>query len=128
MDREIFLYSDANISRLQEELDKVQAKCTARTLTAKEVCDILSKVEKEIGVPKGKLKGTIVCYTGAEHFANAYKYAPVSTWFTAQHNGRYWVIFDVYRWTCPNRQRNTDIKLSEETKTAYLEKIARIEI
>ena len=110
--------------KLTDALETLQARCTARTITASEVEDILDYATSKLGISKKAMTGTKLVYTGAEHFPNAYKYRPESTHFTAEHNGRFWVITEIARATCPNRADNTHLNLSESAKAALLERFA----
>lgn len=113
----------ANIEKLQAELDKVQDRCTARTVTAQQIVDTLNS----ISVPKCHLHGTTVHWDGAEKFPNAYKYTPDSTHWRAENvNGR-WYITDICRDTCPNRTtRQGRIIFSESAKAWIIERESNI--
>lgn len=111
-------------ARLEELLNEAQRRCTARTLTVAEIEAILHDAEQELGIPKKHLCGTTIHYSGARHFANAYSRrayrAPDSTHFRAVHNGRHWVVTDVSRSWCPNRNDNVAFDLSPSAKVALL--------
>lgn len=117
-----------HVSKLATALDEAQAHSRARTLTTEDVEHILEKVTAEIGVSRSALTGTKLHYTGAEHFPSAYKYRPESTHFTAEHNGRAWVVTDIFRSTCPNRRANVSISLSQSAKTALVARMETIEV
>lgn len=116
--------SITSLEKINAELDAVQARCTARCLDAKKIAFILSEIEKELKLPKIKLKGVRVDYSGAEKFPNAYKYAPESTHFSAVHTGREWQIVDIRRAECPNRLKACRVTLTDDAKAAL---IARFE-
>ena len=107
-----------NIEKLQAELDKVQKKCTARTVTAQEIVDTLNS----IAVPKCHLHGTKVRWNGAEKFPHAYNYTPESThWWAENINGK-WYIVDIFRDTCPNRESKRGlISYSQDAKDWIIE-------
>lgn len=110
--------------KLANALDTIQARCTARTLTADRIEEVLNTASSNLGISKKAMAGTKLVYTGATHFPNAYKYRPESTHFTAEHNGRFWVITDITRATCPDRADDTHLTLSESAKAALLERYA----
>ena len=110
--------------KLTDALETVQARCSVRTLCADEVEKILETATRNLGVSKKAMVGTKLLYTGAQHFPSSYKYQADSTHFTAEHNGRHWVVTSVTRKACPNRQNDTHLTLSEVTKTALIERFA----
>ena len=107
--------------KLTEALKVAQDRCTARTLTCSDIERILEQATEKLNISKANMKGTRLEYTGAEQFPRAYKYRPESTHFTAEHNGRHWVIIYLDRYTCPNRRDNTSLILSELTRAAILD-------
>ena len=120
--KKIIMNNESKKEALQMELDALQRKCSARTLDATDVIRILEKVEQDLDITKKALNGTKVHYDGSEHFPSAYKYKPECTHFLAEHNGKCWVVTNVYRGTCNNREKNTNITLSETAKEALLER------
>ena len=112
--------SETHSKKLAEELDRVQARATARTITPDKVLYILGRVEKYLGIPKKHLKGTRICYDGAQHFPSAYRFIPQSTYFCAEHNGKAWTITSIGRDTCPNRLDDVSITLSDTAKDALI--------
>lgn len=114
--------------KLAAELEKVQNRCTARTLTVREIERILDRAERELAVSKKALTGTTLTYTGAQTFPRAYKYRPESTHFTATFNGRNWVIFEISRDDCPNHHDDTTLQLSDSVKAALLERFSSLRV
>lgn len=106
--------------KLDAALTEVQNRCTDRTLTVSDVERILESASDKLSIPKASLNGTRLAYTGAEKFPSAYKYRPESTHFVAEHNGRFWVIVEIIRRTCPNRTDNASLHLSDSAKEALL--------
>lgn len=115
--------SITNIEKLQAALDEVQKRCSARTIKAQDIVDVLN----EIKVPKKHLDGTKVYWDGAEKFPNAYKYRPESThWWAENVKGR-WYVLGIDRGTCPNRSsRRGEITFSEAAKAWILEQASAI--
>lgn len=107
--------------KLRIALDDVQSRCKARTLTVSDIEYILESASDKMPISKSAMKGTRLDYTGAEKFPNAYKYTPESTHFVAEHNGRFWVILNIDRYICPNRNDNASLMLSDSAKAAILQ-------
>lgn len=114
--------------KLAAELYDVQKHCQARTLTVREIECILEETTQTLNISKKALKGTILTYTGAETFPSAYKYKPESTHFKAECNGRYWVVSEIFRDTCPNRCVNTGIELSDSAKEALTKRSSFLQL
>lgn len=107
-----------NKEKLTKAIKEAEGRATARTITADDIVDILSRIT----VPKSKLNGTIVKYDGAEHFPSTYKYLPESTHFIAKNSNGKWYITDLFRSVCPNRKTwNTHISYSPEAQEWILE-------
>lgn len=112
------------LNKVQAELDNVQKRCSARTVMAVDIANILSK----ISVPKSRLSGTKVYWDGAEKFANAYKYKPGNSthWKAENINGK-WYVTDIYRSTCPNRSTfKGEIEYSDSAKEWIIENASLI--
>ena len=109
--------------KLAKELGKVQSNCKVRILTCENIEDILINVDIKLHIPKTAMKGVKLSYTGAENFPKSYKYTPESTHFTAEHNGRFWVVTSVDRKICPNRSGNVGLMLSDSAKIAILKNL-----
>lgn len=108
-----------NVEAIAEAIKTAEGKATARTLDVKKIQKILDGVSK--GITKTALNGTKVHYDGAQHFPNAYKYRPESTHFRAENVRGKWYVTDIYRDTCPNRAKNTQVTYSEDAIKAILE-------
>lgn len=106
--------------KLESALSAAQAHCTARTLDCDDIEYKLERVTARLGIAKAAMKGTRLTYTGAQHFPKAYQHTPESTHFTAEHNGRFWVVTSITRAECPNRQDDCSLTLSDSAKEAIL--------
>ena len=108
-----------NEKAVSEAIKAAEGKATARRTTALDIMKTLNMVGR--GIPKKKLSGTRVHYSGAEHFPLAYKHRPMSTHWVAENINGKWYVIDIYRDVCPNRYGwNTDIAYSETAKQAIL--------
>lgn len=117
------LVTPTNVTKLAVALDDVQNRCTARTLTADDIAYILQKAERELGIAKKYLAGCKLMYSGAQRFPNAYNGRPESTHFTAEHNGRNWIVTELRRADCPDREGNASITLTEAAKAALIDRL-----
>lgn len=115
-------------TRLNEVLAVEQGRCTARTLSADKIRRILGRIQDQISIPAKYLSGVCVEYDGAQKFPSAYKFRPESTYFTATHDGRTWIITSIGRSTCPNRINNTTVQLTPEAKEKIAERFQSMEI
>lgn len=122
------LATESGRKAISAALEEVQKRCTVRTVTIGDMDRILNRVTDEIGISKKALTGTKVFYSGAERFPNAYKHIPESTHFSAEFNGKAWVILRISRDTCPNRLSNVSTQLSDSAKVAVLERLELMEI
>lgn len=125
--KKIILNTENKISDLTEALNTVQHRCTARTLSAENIVEILNGILAKYPIAKAKMNGVSVHYDGAEHFPNAYRHIPESTHFTAVFNGKCWVITEICRDTCPNRTGfNAVVTLTDTAKMALFEAMEKI--
>lgn len=108
-----------DVEKISVAIKEAEGKATARTVSAKNIMRVIDKVSD--GIPKAKLHGTKIHYDGAEHFPNAYKYRPESTHWEAENVKGKWYITDIYRATCPNREKNTHVEYSNEAKERIIE-------
>lgn len=112
-----------NVDKLAEAIKVAEGRAKERTVTAEDIICILNKIE----VPKSRLNGTVVHYDGGEHFANAYKYAPMSTHWTAENIHGKWYVTDIRRNYCPNRKtRSGYIEFSEAAKEWIIQQASMI--
>lgn len=108
--------------KLQAALDEVQKRCTARTVTAKEIADVLNSIK----VPKKYLDGTKVFWDGAEPFPNAYKYRPESTHWWAENIKGKWYVLGIERNTCPNKSTRKGVIDYSDAANAWILEKARL--
>ena len=105
--------------KIEEAVKKAEGRASVRTVTYDMICRVLDEVSEDI--PKTKLHGTKVHYDGAKNFPKAYKYTPESTHWIAENFRGKWYLIDVYRDTCPNRMRNTQVMYSDSAKQAIVD-------
>ena len=108
-----------NTEKLATAIKEAEGRATARTITPNKIISTLEDVSR--GIPKALLHGTMVEYTGAEHFPNAYKYRPESTHWSAENIKGKWYVTNIFRSVCPNRNDNTWVRYSDEAKQRIIE-------
>lgn len=105
--------------KLEEALNDVQARCTARILSVQEVESILTTLSENLSMcPKKTLKDASVTYTGAERIkrsSGSWK-PPQSTHFTAVYNGTCWVVTKIWRDECPDSDVAIVLNLPEDAQ------------
>ena len=114
-----------NTEKLAIAIKEAEGRATERTVEARDIQYILNEVGD--GIPKAKLHGTKVYYSGARHFAKSYKYRPNSTHWAAENIKGKWYVTDIHRDVCPNRRVNTVIEYSEEAKATIIYESSNVE-
>ena len=117
------LNTEAGRQAIEARLGDVQKRTKSRNISVKDIETVLLRVERNLDIPKCKMDGVTVHYTGAQHFPSAYGGIPESTHFYAIHNGKRWEITDIRRNICPNNTRCVVITLTDQAKEAVLESI-----
>jgi len=111
---------EKHVDKINEALRNIQGRSTARILSAEKILDILKRVESRLDIPKKDLDGVQVVFTFAETFPNAYRYTPESTHFNAVYGNRHWIITNICRSVCPDRNNNIGVILTENAERALL--------
>ncbi|MBO7043556.1 hypothetical protein J6W34_03305 [bacterium] len=110
----------------EELLNKVQKKCSTRTITLEEISKTLNDYTESLSISKKSLIGTEIvdCDLNAQNFPNAYRFTPESTHFSAIYKSTGWVITDIWRSRTNAPTKKLIAKLSETAKESL---IARFE-
>lgn len=114
-----------NAARINAELKAVEGKATQRTTSYTDIVRIIEHVEHRIGsMPKKALEGTAFMHDHRQHFANAYKYTPNSTWIKCEYSKGSWRLIECGREYCPNVNSTYGyiLHLSEAAKTEILKR------
>lgn len=115
----------SELAKLTEELDNVQKRCSARTITAREIFDELVSIENKLGIAKCHMNGIRVTVDlNARSFPNAYKYIPESTHFNAELRSGKWRITDIRRAQTLRPTVGHNIELTEEAKEAIIKSLS----
>lgn len=121
-------FSDASVT-VTSALDAVQARCTARTITAMDIVQAIKEIEERLNLisTKKDAVGTIARVdANAQDFPNAYKYTPESTQFTIVLKSSGWVLTDIVRNVCKSPANRIVLTLTEATKAHMAERVSRI--
>lgn len=112
-----------NEQKLIDAISAVQGKATARIISRyEELEEICTDIERKLSISKKAMHGIRAQYHFGQRFPSAYKYTPESTQVVVEYRNGHWVLIDVYRWICPNRQTSCDIKLTTDAEKAILDK------
>lgn len=113
---------------LQKIISEAEGGARTRKLSPTDILNICREVEARVP-SKAALRGTVVRYSGSEHFSRSYisKWKPESTHFTAQYVNDHWALTKVYRGRCPNTYKTVKIDFSEAAKEAIIKKMEVIE-
>lgn len=122
-------FSDA-AAPVTSALDAVQARCTARTITAQDIVRVIEEIEERLNLISTKTDsiGTVAeVDVNAQDFPNAYKYTPESTLITLERKSSGWVLKYIERNRCKSRANHIILTLTEATKAHMAERVSRIE-
>lgn len=111
--------------KVQPVIDEEQKGARVRRLNAMVICSEIARIEKEIGLPKARLNGTIV---EVQPFSNEYvpggRYQSEGTAFTAINKRGQWVLIKVRR-EAIRSSRGVSVYLSSDAKEALLHRFDR---
>lgn len=100
---------------------KQEGRSRVRTITADNVIEALSEITDGFAIPKKHLNGVKVSVDeNAQAFPNNYRFQPESTQFEAAHNGKEWVLTNVWRGECRRPANKVLVTLTDEAKEAIL--------
>lgn len=115
-----------NEAKIKEVLGEVQKRTSVREIGYNIILSDLASVERRLGVAKKYLKGVKVDIDHhAQSFCGAYKGTPESTHFTAEHNGRNWVVTSISREACRGATSQYLVTLTDTAKNAIICKMER---
>lgn len=110
-------------------LESVQARCTARTITAQDIAQAIEEIEDRLNLISTKTDsiGTIADVDiNAQDFPTAYKYTPESTQITLERKSSGWVLKYIERNRCKSPANRIVLTLTEATKAHMAERVSRI--
>lgn len=109
--------------KVNELLNKIQARSTARNLEWKDIMYFARKAEEKLNMlAKADRKGAIYNGGNCGQFPNAYQYTPQGTRVKIQRGSSDWFIIDCFRGDC---RGNDWIDISDEQKKLIAEKAIR---
>lgn len=114
----------AHADALQAEIDTVQKRARARTITIADIIEKCEEVSRRLDISRKALEN-VVFYAdvNASHFPSAYNGIPESTHFQAAFMGGKWRLIKVYRYRVSAPTMGTKIKLTDTAKIAVLARI-----
>lgn len=119
----------SNTEAIQAMLDDVQAKARVRTITPTIIADTCERVADELRIPKSAMKG--VTFTADYHartFPNAYKGSPESTHFTAEFNGKEWIVTSIFRNWVRRPTLAITVNLTDTAKDAIIRRCTNLPV
>lgn len=123
---EKIIINENNIAKIKQAIDAVQHRCTARTITADDVFDAISEIEKRLGIAKKAMEDCVFCVdANAQNFPNAYKYVPESTWIRVEFRKSKWRLTNIYREKTASAVSGFRAELTDDAKNALIKKHER---
>lgn len=108
---------------LQNELDNLQARCSARKISAHDILETLYLYDRKLGISAKAKEGIQVSVDfNAQDFPSAYKYTPESTHFSAVYKSGSWRVLCVRRDITRRRSQQIDATLTAAAKEALVAK------
>ncbi len=121
------IVKEENRNRIQQELDVIQKRARERTITPTDIIQACNRIERELGVTKKALVGTVAMVDpNAWDFPKAYKWTPESTSFRMERTTSGWKLTDIYRDACARWKDKYDVRLTEAAKQEILERYSRL--
>lgn len=123
--------NENNWTKLQELLNTIQERCTARTIEVEDIKKLIEKIEKrlnELGLPKTYRDDlTVFCDPFKEEFAQSYKYIPEGTHVTLCYKNNNWRVLTAYRANCKGKdEKALEFIFTDDQKERILNNIKYI--
>jgi len=122
--RNLYLNDTAAV---QLKLDEVQARARLRCLSAECVQGEVRYWEKKSGacdISTQRLNGVqLHIQASGEKFAKAYNGSPKETCVDVRHNGREWVVVDVYRDYVKSHNWTVTATLTTDAEAAFIKRL-----
>lgn len=116
---------DVVSEKLSAAITEAEGRARVRTITVRDICKALARVEKRLNITKKAMEGVTICIDdNAQNFPNCYHGRPESTVFKAEYHNGNWYITDIYRTYTSRANHGYTIHLTEEAKQTILEKIS----
>lgn len=107
---------------VEKAIKEAEGKARERTICASDIYMALEEVEENLSIPKKYMSGiSVEADLNAQSFANAYKYKPMSTHFTAEYKNGSWRLTDICRDVCRPNPR-IRLSLTEDAKAALIKR------
>lgn len=123
--KKAIIWNENNKKRIEAELNEVQKRSRARTITMNDIQSMLNKMESYLDIPKKHLEGVkFEADWNAQNFPRAYKYSPDSTIVEGIYSKGKWRITNIYRYTTHREGHMLDIELTDEAKEALVDRFS----
>ena len=122
------IINDHNRNKIQNALDEVQKRCTARTIDYEDILAELKAVEYQFSTvctKKGFEGTTVLIDVNGQTFPNAYKFSAYSTQFSAVYLKSKWRLMYIGRDFCKSYNQRWYIHLSETAKQSILDSYSK---
>lgn len=114
-----------NTEKLAEAIASAEVRCSARTISAKDIQNAAAHIEKKLANILAKKDWPGIKFNidlNAQTFPGAYKGIPESTKFTLERFSSGWFVTEVYRGRTAGSRKN-EARLTESQKTAMVDYI-----
>ena len=100
---------------------EAEGRASVRVITPDDISNAIISIEKKLSITKKAMDGVSaeVDYN-AQHFPNAYKYTPESTFFEAAYRKGTWYITNIYRGRTRGASNAISLYLPDAAKTAIV--------
>ena len=113
--------TENNREKIEAVIKEAEGKTRVRTISVDDIIGALQRVAFALEIPKSHMKGIkVVVDPNAQNFPNAYRYTPESTQFSAEYNGKEWVLTGIWRGACRGCTQEFSITLTDEAKEAII--------
>ena len=118
-----------NLDKIDEIIEAAEGKSTARCINAYWVLEYAEEIANRLHIPAKYMTGvTAECDPHGQRFANAYKYAPMSTHFDIRYTKNKAYLTAVYRDYCGGCTQHAHVYLPDEAKEAVLDSMRWMDI
>lgn len=109
---------------INSAIKAAEGRATVRTINADDILQALTQIEARFGLSKKAMEGvTLRCDVHAQNFPNAYRYEPMSTWFSAEYKAGHWNLTDICRDTTARETVGVRVQHTEASRAALIERM-----
>lgn len=116
------ILKEKNRETIEQELENVQRRCTARLINYNCIDSMSKKLKKYYGLSNKDLNGCkFIIDLHAQTFPSAYKYTPNSTKIILEFKNSYWKIIDIFRAETNRENGVVEAHLTEQAQKTIIE-------